>query len=179
MTCITCHNPHVSVRKTNTNVFNDACNNCHGASGKSSLECSDKNVIAARNAKPGHAPEKFQNCVSCHMPVSGSTDIPHVSVHDHYIRKPVSKKEKEKIREFLGLYSVNEKDPDARTRAKAYLNQYAKFEQTKAYLDSAQYLLKDKGVQLQENIHLLLELCFIRQEFFRKIFFASARRLYF
>jgi tetratricopeptide (TPR) repeat protein len=107
--------------------------------------------------------------VSCHMPVSGSTDIPHVSVHDHYIRKPVSKKEKEKIKEFLGLYSVNEKNPDIKTRAKAYLNQYAKFEQNTAYLDSAKLLLKDKGIHLQENIRLLLELCFIRQEFQRAI----------
>lgn len=29
MTCITCHNPHVSVRETNANVFNDACLSCH------------------------------------------------------------------------------------------------------------------------------------------------------
>ena len=29
MTCVTCHNPHVSVRETNANVFNDACLSCH------------------------------------------------------------------------------------------------------------------------------------------------------
>ncbi len=28
------------------------------------------------------------NCVNCHMPLKGAKDIPHVSIHDHYIRKP-------------------------------------------------------------------------------------------
>ncbi|MCE3229745.1 MAG: hypothetical protein K0S32_4296 [Bacteroidetes bacterium] len=173
MTCVTCHNPHVSVRATNKEVFNDACNNCHGPTGKSQLECTDKNVVAAKNAKPGHAPSNLKNCVSCHMPVSGSTDIPHVSVHDHYIRKPITKNEKEKIKEFLGLFSVNEKNPDAQTKAKAYLNQYAKFEQNKIYLDSAAALLKDKGAGLYNNIRLLLELCFIKQEFPKAISYVN------
>ena len=29
------------------------------------------------------------------MPKSGSIDIPHVTVHDHYIRKPITQKDKE------------------------------------------------------------------------------------
>ncbi|MBA3663759.1 MAG: tetratricopeptide repeat protein [Bacteroidetes bacterium] len=166
MTCITCHNPHVSVKHTNTNVFNDACNGCHKASGKSQLPCTDKNIVAARNSKPGHAPEKFKNCVSCHMPVSGATDIPHVSVHDHYIRKPVTEKEKEKIKTFLGLYSINEKNPDRLTRAKAYINQYSKFDQNPSFLDSAQALLKDDNIMdLYKNIRPLLELNFIKQDY--------------
>lgn len=166
LTCVTCHNPHVSVKQTNQNVFNDACNNCHSTNGKSELKCTDKNVVAARNAKSGHAPSQFKNCVNCHMPVSGSIDIPHVSVHDHYIRKPITKKQKEKIKTFLGLFSVNEKNPDAYTRAKAYLNQYEKFEQNTAYLDSAQGLLKDDNViDLGKNLHLLLQLYFSKQDY--------------
>ena len=31
------------------------------------------------------------------MPKSGSIDIPHVTVHDHYIRKPLKKDEVKKI----------------------------------------------------------------------------------
>jgi tetratricopeptide (TPR) repeat protein len=173
MTCITCHNPHVSVRNTNKEVFNDACNSCHGPQGKSKLECTDKTVVAAKNAHPGHAPSNLKNCVSCHMPVSGSTDIPHVSVHDHYIRKPVTQKEKEKIKEFLGLYSVNEKNPDDLTKAKAYINQYAKFDQNKSYLDSATLLLKDNGMHLFNNIRPLLELCFIKQDFEKLISYVN------
>ncbi len=63
MTCVTCHNPHVSVRETNPNVFNDACNSCHTANGKSKLICNKKGIT------------KISNCVSCHMPKSGSIQV--------------------------------------------------------------------------------------------------------
>ena len=124
MTCVTCHNPHVSVRETNPNVFNDACNSCHNPTGKSQLTCTDKNYLAAKNAKQGHAPANLTNCIGCHMPKSGSIDIPHVTVHDHYIRRPITKKDKEDIKTFIGLYAINEKNPSSITKARAYLNQY-------------------------------------------------------
>jgi tetratricopeptide (TPR) repeat protein len=106
------------------------------------------------------------------MPLSGSTDIPHVTVHDHYIRKPVTQKEKDKIKTFLGLFSINEKDPDAWTRAKAYVDQYDKFEQNTAYLDSALALLKD--VDPRRSIRLLLQIHFIHQDFKQMISLANA-----
>lgn len=166
MTCITCHDPHVSVKHTDKNIFNDACNNCHSQKGNSQLQCTDKNVVAARNARAGHAPGSLQNCVSCHMPVSGSTDIPHVSVHDHFIRKPITKQEKEKIKTFLGLFSINEKYPSPLTKAKAYLNQYEKFDQNQMYLDSAATLLKDGTImELGQNLRCLIQLNFIKQDF--------------
>lgn len=166
LTCVTCHNPHVSVKHTDKNTFNDACNNCHKPSGKSDLLCTEKNVVAARNAKPRHAPLSMVYCVKCHMPASGSTDIPHVSVHDHFIRKPITKNEKEKIKSFLGLYSINELKPGSYTKAKAYINQYEKFEQKKEYIDSALTLLKDQpSSELQKNIHLLIQLQFMKQNF--------------
>jgi len=73
-TCISCHNPHVSVRKTNTIQFNKTCTSCH-----QEKKCTES--LAKRN-------KQNDNCVACHMPISGTADIPHVSVHDHYIRKP-------------------------------------------------------------------------------------------
>jgi tetratricopeptide (TPR) repeat protein len=159
MTCVTCHNPHVSVKETNTNVFNDACNNCHNANGKSNLTCSDKTVI--QNSK-----FKIQNCVSCHMPKSGSIDIPHVTVHDHFIRKPITKKDKQALKEFIGLYAINEKTPSNYTKAKAYLNQYEKFEQKTSYLDSAANYLKTKTIEdLKNNIHLSVQLEFTKKNY--------------
>jgi tetratricopeptide (TPR) repeat protein len=149
MTCITCHNPHVSVRETNKEVFNDACKNCHGHSTMAQLP--------AKVCKT--------NCVNCHMPSSGSTDIPHVTVHDHYIRKPISKKDKEKIKEFLGLFAINEKDPSAKTKARAYIQQYEKFEQNKTYLDSAKKYLYTLDVD--DNLHDFLQLSFMTQDFKR------------
>jgi tetratricopeptide (TPR) repeat protein len=154
MTCVTCHNPHVSVRETNPNVFNDACNSCHTTNGKSKLNCSKKGI------------SNTSNCVSCHMPKSGSIDIPHVTVHDHYIRKPMTKKDKDGIKEFIGLYAINEKNPSPYTKAKAYINQYEKFEGKLYCLDSAALYLKDKTESdLKNNIDLLIQLYFNKNDF--------------
>ena len=165
MTCVTCHNPHVSVRETNTNVFNDACNSCHYMV-KQKAE-SNKQAVAHTElicSKPGIT--KAANCVSCHMPKSGSIDIPHVTVHDHYIRKPMTLKDKKGIKEFIGLYAINENKPNAFTKAKAYLNQYEKFETKTYYLDSAAYYLKDKTTEdIKANIEPLVQLYFIKMNF--------------
>ncbi len=154
MTCVTCHNPHVSVRETNPNVFNDACNSCHNENGKSKINCSKKEIT------------KISNCVSCHMPKSGSIDIPHVTVHDHYIRKPLTNTDKKGIKEFIGLYAINEKNPSSITKARAYLNQYEKFENKTAYLDSALIYLKDKTeTDIKTNLEPLIQLYFIKNDF--------------
>jgi tetratricopeptide (TPR) repeat protein len=123
-------------------------------------------VAAARNMPTGHSPASLKNCVGCHMPASGSTDIPHVTVHDHYIRKPITKKEKDKIKTFLGLYSINEEDPSPLTKAKAYIQQYAKFDPNPDYLATAASLLRE--VESRGKIKALsvwIELYFIRQNF--------------
>jgi len=159
MTCVTCHNPHVSVKETNANVFNDACIKCHSET--KALPGEEKRL--ARVGCGLHA-AKFSNCTGCHMPLSGSVDIPHVSVHDHYIRKPVTREEKNRIKTFVGLYAINEKNPDPLTRARAYINQYDKFDQNPCYLDSAARLLKQEG-DLQKNIFALLQLSFIKQDY--------------
>lgn len=154
MTCVTCHNPHVSVRETNPNVFNDACNSCHNENGKSKIICSKKEITIT------------SNCVSCHMPKSGSIDIPHVTVHDHYIRKPITKKDKEGIKTFIGLYAINEKNPSSITKAKAYLNQYEKFDNQAYYLDSASTYLKDiTETDIKANFEPLVQLYFIKNDF--------------
>jgi len=168
LTCVTCHNPHVSVKETNTNVFNDACLKCHGeATKKTEVNQeteSSKQLAELFCSKKGVT--KTSNCVGCHMPNSGSIDIPHVTVHDHYIRKPLNKAEKQGIKEFIGLYAINEKDPAAIIRAKAYLNQYEKFENKAVYLDSAAFYLKDKtDKDLKADLEPLVQLNFIKNNF--------------
>jgi len=133
LTCITCHNPHISVKITGKQVFNTACNNCH-----TTQKCSEKLSIRI---------EKNDNdCSSCHMPSTGAIDIPHVTVHDHYIRKPVKGKKAhnaEKVKKFIGIYAINNPNSDDLTRGRAYLNYYEKFEPTKPkLLDSAYYYLQ-------------------------------------
>jgi hypothetical protein len=127
LTCVTCHNPHVSVRKTNPQIFNQTCANCHGR----------KNELPNCSASANVLKENNNDCVKCHMPVSGSTDIPHVTVHDHYIRKPLSEKEVQGIKAFVGLKAINEKQPEAIITASAYINQFEKFSHEPFMMDSA------------------------------------------
>jgi tetratricopeptide (TPR) repeat protein len=158
LTCVTCHNPHISVKETGKEVFNDACKNCHNET-KQTITCSEK---------PETLKLKENNCVSCHIPKSGSIDIPHVTVHDHYIRKPIKQKQIDAIKTFVGLYAINEKSPSIYTKAKAYLQQYEKFEFKQYYLDSAQALLSDKSKEsIIKNFELLVQLYFVKQDYNR------------
>lgn len=155
LTCVTCHNPHISVKVTGKEVFNNACKNCHGSANQSSCKEKKELRIITQN-----------NCVSCHMPKSGSTDIPHVTVHDHFIRKPAKKGEIEKLKEFIGLYAINEKNPSDAMKAKAYIQQYDKFDNNPTFLDSAKRYLSDKTINdVKQNFEELIHLYFIKQDF--------------
>ncbi len=164
LTCVTCHNPHLSVKVTGKEIFNTACKNCHSSSTKNNL-CSEKEEVRAK---------VNDNCVSCHMPNSGSIDIPHVSVHDHYIRKPMKKEEIQKVKEFIGLCAINEKNPDNYIKAKAYIQQYDKFEYKVEYLDSAQFYLSDKTKEdVIRNFELLVHLNFIKMDYKKIVFYLN------
>jgi predicted CXXCH cytochrome family protein len=142
LTCITCHDPHVSVTVTGKQVFNQACRSCHQED-----RCTENKALRmAEN----------DDCSKCHMPRSGTTDIPHVTVHDHYIRKPGKKGENARTgKVFKGLYAVNNPDPGKLAAAKAYLAQFEKFERDKTmYLDSAALLLSAAKDAAGEKIHL-------------------------
>jgi len=127
LTCITCHNPHISVKVTGKQTFNNACAKCHD------IKNSCKETIELRT-------QKNDNCVGCHMPKSGTIDIPHVSVTDHWIRVPSKKKVVDDIKQFAGIYCINNKSENE-TRCKAYLSYFEKFEGEKSSLDSAKYYL--------------------------------------
>ena len=131
LTCITCHNPHVSVKETRITRFNEACKGCHQKN-----ECS---LSLAQRAS------KENNCVTCHMPKSGSSDIPHVTVHDHWIRKPLEKETIQKTKNFLALLPLNEPKTESWVRAEAYLNQFEKSGSQHTLLDSAKMWLSKKS----------------------------------
>ena len=71
LTCTTCHNPHNVPRGAEAADHNSqACRRCH----------------AAAVAKlPNHS--AASDCVSCHMPKRRPSDVIHVSMTDHFIRK--------------------------------------------------------------------------------------------
>ena len=129
MSCISCHNPHVSVKQTPRQTFLNACLGCHA--GKQ--ECTEKpEVRAASN----------NDCVQCHMPHNSSIDIPHVAVTDHFIRKrPSDDTLQKQITAFLGMQCINNEDPGAIVRARGFLEFYERYTQSAGLLDSAMYYL--------------------------------------
>ncbi len=148
LTCISCHNPHVSVKITGKETFNNACIKCH----VSANACTEKVALktAAKN-----------NCVACHMPKSGTIDIPHVTVHDHWIRKPAKQKEIDDIKTFVGIYCINNKENNNISKANAYINYVEKFDGEIASLDSAKNIIQKLSINdykdelLDLKIHLL------------------------
>lgn len=139
MSCITCHNPHVSVKFTPRLQYLNACQSCHGnAAGQH--QCSEKAEVRAT---------KNNDCVTCHMPHNSSIDIPHVAVTDHFIRKrPVEDSMKKQITAFLGLQCFNNNKVDDITKARGYLEFYERYAPNKPLLDSALlYLGKQKDVE--------------------------------
>lgn len=142
--CISCHNPHKSVRATQIQKFNSTCSECH--SGGVAFGCTEE-IRALEKAN--------FNCVECHMPSSTSIDIPHVTVHDHKIRipEPPENTEVDRIRKFAGLYAVNSSNPDYRTRARGFLQQYEKFTQDPQFLDSARLYIERAGYPLYEEVN--------------------------
>lgn len=152
MTCITCHNPHQSVRQTKRDYFNSKCMDCHSASNK-------------KLCKQGET----DNCVSCHMKKSSTVDIPHVSVTDHFIRvyeeEGIMERQKaaaDRSNEFTGLACVNNPSVSAYEKARAYLNFYEKFDARTLFLDSADHYIEQCGTD--EKLRLMLQASFLRQE---------------
>lgn len=66
-TCISCHNPHVSVKKTNQDRFNQTCVSCHQPKTKKSKHEGCSLSASIRGT---------QTCVGCHMPSSNTKISP-------------------------------------------------------------------------------------------------------
>lgn len=144
LTCVTCHNPHISVKQTNKANYIKACQNCH--TGPEKTSCSED--LIQRELKQN-------DCVSCHMPLSGSIDIPHVRVHDHYIRKNAQAGTSvvNPNRRFLQLECINNENPNELNRARAYLQQFEKFDsRNPVLLDSARSILEKLGGNNEDSL---------------------------
>ncbi len=127
MSCITCHNPHISVKVTPRTQYINACKSCHGNNDNSG--CTENEAVRMA---------KNNDCVTCHMPRNGSIDIPHVAVTDHYIRKrPADDTLQKKITAFLGLQCFNNDRVDAITKARGFMEFYERYNPNKGLLDSA------------------------------------------
>ena len=180
MTCLSCHNPHISVTQTPKEVFKAACQKCHEAdamptavrtkSGKNANineTKSSSNKSAQCSLPLNKRLQKNDNdCASCHMPPSPSIDIPHVTVHDHFIRRPLSEEEKQKTERFIRLEAVSGGKVNALTRAKAYLHYYESYTNDPALLDSAAwYLQKTDPQKVLSNFETTIHLHYLRNDY--------------
>lgn len=85
MTCATCHDAHEPAAATTTAEYNTTCKSCHG--GERSAE-----PVCARPGAPSGRPVSREeamtgNCVDCHMQKGGTSNVPHVTFTDHWIRR--------------------------------------------------------------------------------------------
>ncbi|OWY23553.1 pilus assembly protein TadD [Sphingobacteriales bacterium UPWRP_1] len=155
MTCLSCHNPHISVKETPRQTFNNACLKCHTTAGKSVCTMSEaKRINANKN-----------DCSGCHMQVSGSIDIPHVTIHDHFIRKPISETDKNRVENFIGLVAATGGNPAAITRAKGYLHYFESYTASPPLLDSAQHYLQLANNPPDEKLPVLIHALYLKQDF--------------
>jgi len=167
MTCVTCHNPHQDVRNVSDSSFSTICQNCHGK--KVQQVCTGN--IDDRN-KVG------DNCISCHMPKGKTIDIPHVLTTDHYIRIPAKKNEKEKLKQFITLYDVNNPKPDNYTRGRAFIEQFARFESDfPLLLDSAKHYFADNSAtDVHRNFSALIDISFYKQDYNRLLSYVGVMK---
>lgn len=157
MTCITCHHPHVSVAETDRDRYNGPCMSCH--SGKGKIRCSAP--LADRKAK-------LDDCAACHMPKSGSIDIPHVNITDHYIRKNYQKTNKKSGNhgQFLGLELLTKTKASPLDMAEGFLALFDKFVADPAMLDSAeQWLNKQASDETERAMAAGIHLHFARENY--------------
>jgi len=175
MSCITCHNPHVSVEETSIATFNSKCQNCHNGAGKKS-ECTED--MATRN-------KEDDNCSGCHMPKSGSIDIPHVSITDHHIKtrhdkdqENISYTEAQKIQQFVGLKCMTKENPSSYEMAMGYLSFYEEFSKGRYLLDSAKIFIEQRPQgDLVPWLKPIVKYHFLRNDFASIRTYASRVRL--
>lgn len=151
MSCLGCHNPHVSVKNTNILNYNNSCISCHNNGACTELE-----------------EERFimeNNCVSCHMKESKTIDIPHVTITDHKIKINKIKKSDFQEKVFLGLECINNENPSNYSVVNAYLQEYDAFNQKKEYLDSAFVYLKKMDYNTKEGLFSFIFFYFVSNSF--------------
>ncbi|HNB81471.1 MAG TPA: multiheme c-type cytochrome, partial [Chitinophagaceae bacterium] len=155
LSCVTCHNPHISVRSTPRTQFNQSCQSCH----KASASCTGSKETRNKNG---------DDCVQCHMPKNGSIDIPHVAVTDHFIRRNPEASEMKSVVQFIGLRCYNNDHPDARTRARAWMEYFERYDSRPVFLDSCLLELKKTGMPEEDaKDDDVVRYYFLREDFTR------------
>ncbi len=155
LTCITCHDPHVRIEAMGENHYRNVCQGCH--TGGAALTC------------PTPEAGSGTDCTTCHMPVSGSKDIPHITITDHFIRSPGADvpvvAEPGERAQFVRLASLVEESPSLGQTAEGYLTYYETVTDHPGFLDSALVYLERAEEQGKDVAALLIRTHFLRGDF--------------
>jgi tetratricopeptide (TPR) repeat protein len=140
------------VEITPASQYNNACLKCHKTEA-----CTEKTDARA---------SKSDNCVACHMPKSGSVDIPHVRITDHRIGLPAAKTvaAASQKKAFLGIQNLTKANPSPLEMARGYLAMHDKYIQTPVMLDSAAYYLGKAKGNASELLPVRIHLLFLKQD---------------
>ncbi len=158
LTCVTCHNPHISVRLTDQSHFNKVCSSCHQTEANG---CTEQEAVRSKSNN---------NCVSCHMPFSGTTDIPHVSVHDHKISIPSKGHVDNKHKVFKGIACINNANTSSESKGRAFISYFEKFNFDAAVLDSALHYFPEKtSDKINPYIDELIHIYYLKGDFSKVI----------
>lgn len=156
MTCLTCHNPHQSIAVTDKEQYNTACINCHG--GQREEACT---------AEPAVRLAAGDDCSGCHMPRSGSIDIPHVNITDHFISRGQAGRAQATASKgtpgFLGLEILTKDKGSPLEMAEGYLAMYEKYTQSPMLLDSVRLLLSRSRADARSKLPLLIHYHFLAE----------------
>lgn len=172
MTCLTCHQPHVSVEVTPQQQYNQACINCHQDKGLTNLAQATLTAVTC-TADQQIRIDNQDDCANCHMPKSGSTDIPHVRITDHYIRKGHTKLTQPTVtppppasdRTFLGLKILTKEEGTPLEMAQGYIAMFDKYVPSIVMLDSAAYYLNLSQQPFTETFSTKVHLHFAQENY--------------
>lgn len=166
MTCITCHNPHKSIEVTGREQYNNACINCH-----QSTDASAKLAAVTCTETAEKRTTENDDCSYCHMPKSGSIDIPHVNITDHYISKTNIRGQQKTVAandekaQFLGLKILTKDEGTPLEMANGYIALYDKYVASPMMLDSAGYYLKQSKLPLEKKFKTTIHYFFAKEDY--------------
>ncbi len=153
MTCLTCHDPHVPIEEMPKRHYDTVCQSCHAGPTAVTTPCTEPSVVSGANTA---------TCSSCHMPPSGTSDIPYVKVTDHFIRvqeprarqgQVLSDEESARQQAFIRLASLIQDEPSHRNVADGFLTYYEQFTDRPGMLDSAAVRLeKARALHPEEDL---------------------------
>ena len=144
LTCLSCHNPHRSVNRTPREVFIRKCLNCHQRH-----DCTASLSLRTKND---------DDCITCHMPNTATHDIPHVKIHDHFIRIP----ERSYSYTYPLIKPLVDTQPPLAEQARAILDFVERFSAPLGWLDSIQPVMKQ--LPPRQYLNLWLDYTYFRRQ---------------